>query len=49
MLQILWDVRKTEVLEREQRALQQAESELGFSGRIISVRDYLRDFIHSIS
>ena len=45
MLQIAWDLSSPAVLEREQRALKQAESELGFSGQIISVKDYLRNFV----
>jgi uncharacterized protein len=42
IIQVAWDVKNPVTLEREQRALQQAEQELGIPGRLISLRDYLR-------
>lgn len=43
IIQVAWDMSDAKTMEREQRALQQAEKELGFCGRIITVKDYLRD------
>ncbi len=42
IIQVAWDVSNPNTLDREQRALQQAKQELGISGRVISLRDYLR-------
>lgn len=43
IIQVVWDISDHKTLAREQRALQQAENELGFSGRIITLKDYLRE------
>lgn len=43
IIQVVWDMSDPKTHDRERRALQQAEKELGFSGRIISVKDYLRE------
>ena len=45
IIQVAWDISDPKTLEREQRALQQAENELGCSGKIITARDYLRAYI----
>lgn len=42
MIQVAWDISDLKTYDREKRALEQAEQELGFPGRIISVKDYLR-------
>ncbi|MBS0629978.1 MAG: ATP-binding protein [Verrucomicrobia bacterium] len=44
ILQVVWDAEDSETLEREERALKQAEEELGFSGRIINWSTYLEEF-----
>ncbi len=46
IIQVAWDISDPKTLEREQRALDQAEKELGCIGKIISSRDYLRAFIY---
>jgi hypothetical protein len=45
MIQVVWDTDDPKTLEREQRALRQAEKELGFSGKLIDLHSYLREFI----
>ncbi len=42
LIQVCWDVSDKTTLEREKRALAQAEKELGVKGKIITPRDYLR-------
>ena len=42
IIQVVWDISDPKTMEREQRALQQAEQELGLAGRIITMKDYLR-------
>lgn len=44
IIQVAWEEDDPQVLEREQRALRQAEKELGFPGKLISATSYLRDF-----
>lgn len=44
LIQVTWEMTDPKTLEREQRALEQAEKELGIKGRILTVKDYLRDF-----
>ncbi len=43
MLQVVWDLSNPDVLEREQRALSQAEEELGIAGRILDAETYIRN------
>lgn len=43
MIQVVWDTSDPLTLKREERALQQAEKELGFSGKLIDWTTYLRD------
>jgi predicted AAA+ superfamily ATPase len=45
MIQVVWDINERDTLERETRALRQAEQELGFSGRILDYTCYLQQFI----
>ena len=45
IIQVVWDINDPKTLEREQRALVQAEKELGCVGKIITSKDYLRTFI----
>jgi hypothetical protein len=45
MIQVVWDINDQDTLERETRALHQAEQELGFSGRLLDYTSYLRQFI----
>lgn len=40
LIQVTWDMSDPETLEREMRAIDQAEQELGIRGRIITSRDY---------
>lgn len=40
IIQVTWDMNDPKTAEREQRALEQAEQELGIKGRIITSRDY---------
>lgn len=42
MIQVVWDLEDSQTLERETRALHQAEQELGFSGKIVDLSSYLR-------
>lgn len=44
MIQVVWDVNDEKTLERERRALHQAREELGFPGKILDYKDYLRQF-----
>jgi predicted AAA+ superfamily ATPase len=39
-IQVVWDMSDAETLQRETRALRQAEKELGFSGKIIDWKSY---------
>jgi predicted AAA+ superfamily ATPase len=41
MIQVVWDSNDQETLERETRALRQAEKELGFPGKLLDHRAYL--------
>jgi uncharacterized protein len=43
LLQVCWDASDSATRQREERALKQAEQELGISGKIITLLDYLRD------
>ena len=47
MIQVVWDTNDPKTLEREMRALHQAEQELGFPGRILDYTYYLRHFVAS--
>jgi uncharacterized protein len=47
MIQVVWDASDPKTLEREMRALKQAEKELGFSGRLLDYTQYLRHFVSS--
>lgn len=40
LIQVTWDMNDPKTAQREQRALEQAEKELGIKGRIITSRDY---------
>lgn len=42
LLQVCWDTTDVKTMEREQRALVQAEKELGISGKIITPKEYFR-------
>lgn len=43
ILQVVWDANDPHTLEREKRALQQAEKELGFPGKLIDYKSYLQN------
>lgn len=45
MIQVVWDINDQETLDRETRALRQAEQELGFPGKVVDYTHYLRHFI----
>lgn len=47
LIQVTWDMSDESTLQREKRALEEAESELGINGRIITAYDYLRDSCHA--
>lgn len=40
LIQVTWDMSDPKTAERKQRALNQAEQELGIKGRMITSRDY---------
>ncbi len=42
IIQVCWSMDDPKTAEREERALKQAKQELGFSGRIITLTEYLR-------
>ncbi len=44
MIQVVWDGHDSKTRMREERALHQAESELGFSGKLVDWTTYLQDF-----
>lgn len=43
MIQVVWDLKEDSTREREERALRQAEQELGFPGRLLDYSQYIRD------
>ena len=45
LIQVVWDMQNKETMEREERALKEAEKELGVKGEIITVESYLKDFL----
>lgn len=44
LIQVVWDISDPKTLQREEKALKQAEKELGISGRILTPNDYLTNF-----
>jgi hypothetical protein len=40
MIQVVWEMADPQTLEREERALRQAEKELGFPGKIVNLANY---------
>lgn len=44
IIQVAWEIEDPVTYKREKRALDQAKKELGFPGKIIDYKDYLRDF-----
>lgn len=44
LIQIVWETHDPETLNRETRALRQAEKELGFPGRLLDYTQYLQRF-----
>lgn len=44
IIQVVWETEDPLTLERETRALHQAEKELGFPGRLIDYKSYLHEF-----
>ncbi len=48
IIQVVWETNDPLTLEREKRALHQAEKELGFSGKLIDYTNYLRKFTSSV-
>ena len=47
LIQVTLDMSDPKTAERENRALIHAEKELGIKGRIITLKDYLRDSLAS--
>lgn len=47
MIQVVFDANDPTTMQREERALHQAESELGFPGKIINWKSYLQHFAKS--
>ena len=43
MIQVVWEAEDPSTLQREERALLQAEKELGFPGKLINGTTYLSD------
>lgn len=46
MIQVVWDANDPKTLEREERALHQAEKELGIPGTLLDYTRYLRHFVN---
>jgi hypothetical protein len=44
IIQVVWDMSDYETVERETRALRQAEKELGFPGKLLDCTKYLQQF-----
>lgn len=44
ILQVVWQADDLATLQREQRALAQAQQKLGFPGKILDWKDYVRQF-----
>jgi predicted AAA+ superfamily ATPase len=42
LIQVVWDINDPLTLESEKRTLTKAEEELGFPGKIVDHKDYLR-------
>lgn len=49
LIQVSWSMDDPKTAEREERGLVQAVQELGFGGRIITLAEYLRSGLSSIS
>lgn len=45
MLQAVWDMSDKKTIEREKKALEQAEKELGIKGKIITYQNYIESFL----
>lgn len=45
LIQVAWDVTDDATMQREQRALHQAEKELGIAGRLVTAWSYLKEGI----
>ena len=45
IIQVTWDMSDPQTAQREKRALQAAEAELRIPGRILTLRDYLKEFL----
>ncbi len=45
MIQVVWDLSDSKTLAREERALRQAEKELGFSGRLLDRSAYFSEML----
>lgn len=45
IIQVTWDMSDPETKKREMRALKQAQEELEMPGKIITLKDYLNDFV----
>ncbi|HXF28362.1 MAG TPA: DUF4143 domain-containing protein, partial [Chlamydiales bacterium] len=43
IIQVAWETNDPLTLNREERALRQAESELGFPGKLVDLESYLRE------
>lgn len=49
ILQVVWDANDTETIQREERALLQAEQELGFPSKLIDLKTYFQEFANTYS
>lgn len=45
IIQVVWDASDPLTLERENRALRQAQAELGFPGKLVDLATYLSEFV----
>lgn len=45
LYQVAWDINDPKTLEREMRALREAEKELGVKGKLITPQNYLSEFV----
>lgn len=45
IIQVVWEMKETSTIEREKKALEEAQKELGFPVKIIDCESYLRDLV----
>ncbi len=48
LFQVAWDVSDSDTMEREMRALKEAEKELNIKGKLITPSSYLTNFVEQM-